>query len=133
MQWQEGRFKIAIRSGHVALSVNSHRYCVRTETCWRKLAIAYAETPPRVPRSAARVERFRGFGQPPCFGIIALLEGNRQQSNFSHRQRTHAARELAQKRSIAPKCCKVGSKVEAIPCFNFALPKKIHLFRDARS
>jgi hypothetical protein len=29
--------------------------------------------------------------------------------------------------------CNVGSKVEAIPCFNLALPKRLHLFRGARS
>jgi hypothetical protein len=76
----------------------------------------------------ARNESFIDFGQHPVFGIITFLEDNRRPSNFS----PQAARKARSGRPILSSC-KVGSKVEAIPCFNFALPKKLHLFRDARS
>jgi hypothetical protein len=76
----------------------------------------------------ARNESFIDFGQHPVFGIITFLEDNRRPSNFS----PQAAREARSERPILSSC-KIGSKVEAIPCFNFALPKKLHLFRDARS
>ena len=76
----------------------------------------------------ARNESFR-FGQHPVFGIITFLEDSRRPSNFS----PQAAREARSERSIDSKSSKVGSKVEATPCFNSSLAKKLHLFRDARS
>jgi hypothetical protein len=80
----------------------------------------------------ARNDCFTNFGKHAVFGKTRFKH-NRRPSDFFP---TGGARTLARarsKRSIDFKCSKGGSKVEAISCFNFALAKKPHLFRDARS
>ena len=81
----------------------------------------------------ARNESFIDIGEHPVFGITTLFEDNRRPSNFFPTRSACTRARARSKQSIDAKCCKVGSKVEAIPCFKFSLAKKLHLFRDARS